>query len=83
MVVTGTTIRIIGEWPSSLERIFCPHCRLTFSGIKAEQAFCPVCKKGRTDGRNLLSPGNKLQCIKCGSIFPKSNNCPLKCTAGH
>jgi hypothetical protein len=66
--MTGTKIRIIPEFRGLTEKNFCPKCKINYSSHRNKQANCPICKEGRIDGYNLLSPGDKIQCIICESI---------------
>ena len=66
--MVGTKIRIIPEFRGLTEKNFCPKCKINYSSPRNKQATCPICKRGRIDGNNLLSPGNKIQCIICESI---------------
>jgi len=78
----GTKIRIIRESKGITEINFCFKCRINYSAHRNKQATCPICKKGRIDGHNLLSPGNIVQCIVCESITSKITKkmiCHNKC----
>jgi len=51
------------------EGYYCPWCKINFSDTdKNKNAICPLCKRGREDGLNLLKNGD-FECSLCGRKF--------------